>query len=323
MTDPTLPVVLSCGEPAGIGPEVAAKAWAALARDVPMLWLGDPRHLPADIPHRVVTDPQEARGVQTDALPVMAHDFGSARTPGTPDPRHAQGVIDMIALGVSLVSDGAACALCTAPIHKKALMDGAAFAYPGHTEYLSALAGNAEVVMMLASDQLRVVPTTIHIALHKVPEALTPQLLRRTIEISAKGLRDQFGIAAPRLAVAGLNPHAGEGGAMGRAEVDWIAPFIAKIAAEGIDVTGPWPADTMFHAAARARYDAAIAMYHDQALIPIKTLDFDRGVNVTLGLPFIRTSPDHGTAFDIAGKGIANPTSMIEAIRMAYRMANR
>ncbi|SFD71490.1 4-hydroxythreonine-4-phosphate dehydrogenase [Sulfitobacter brevis] len=286
-----------------------------------MLWLGDPRHLPRDIPHRVVDRTEDACGIHTDALPVLATDFGTDATHGTADPRHAQRVIDVIAQGVDLVQRGAALALCTAPIHKKALQDGAGFAYPGHTEYLAALAGDVDVVMMLASDQLRVVPTTIHIALAQVPQVLTPALLRRTIEITAYGLRRQFSIANPRLAIAGLNPHAGEGGAMGREELDWIAPLITQMRGEGFDLAGPLPADTMFHAAARARYDAAIAMYHDQALIPIKTLDFDRGVNVTLGLPFIRTSPDHGTAFDIAGQGIANPTSMIEAIRLAHRMA--
>jgi 4-hydroxythreonine-4-phosphate dehydrogenase len=175
--------------------------------------------------------------------------------------------------------------------------------------------------MMLARDQLRVVPVTIHIALADVPKALTPDLLRETIEITATGLTQHFGLPAPRIAVAGLNPHAGEGGAMGREELDWIAPLIREMAATGLSISGPHPADTLFHAAARARYDVAICMYHDQALIPIKTLDFDRGVNVTLGLPFIRTSPDHGTAFDIAGQGIANPTSLIEALRCAARMA--
>ena len=316
------PVVLSCGEPAGIGPEVAARAWQMLAADVPMVWIGDPRHLPSDIPHRVVDAAREVTSPRTDALPVLARDFGSPAVPGEPDPRHAKGVIDAIAGAVDLVQTGEASALCTAPIHKKALLDGARFAYPGHTEYLSALAGGADVVMMLASDQLRVVPATIHIPLDRVPDALTPALLRRTIEITAEGLHDRFGIASPRIAVAGLNPHAGEGGAMGRQELDWIAPLLERMRAEGYDLCGPLPADTMFHAAARTRYDAAIAMYHDQALIPIKTLDFDRGVNVTLGLPFVRTSPDHGTAFDIAGKGIANPTSMVEAIRMAWRMAS-
>lgn len=315
------PVVLSCGEPAGIGPEIAASAWAALKDEIPLLWLGDPRHLPQGTAYEVVDDASQAAALSPRTLPVLAYDFGGLSIPGKPDPTHAQHVIDVIAAGVGLVRDGQAAALCTAPIHKKALMDGADFAYPGHTEYLAALGGVEDVVMMLASDQLRVVPATIHIALDQVPTALTPEKLRRTIEITHAGLRDMFAIAAPRLAVAGLNPHAGEGGAMGRQECDWIAPLLDQMRREGFDLAGPLPADTMFHAAARARYDAAVAMYHDQALIPIKTLDFDRGVNVTLGLPFVRTSPDHGTAFDIAGKGIANPTSMIEAIKTAYRMA--
>lgn len=321
MTIASRPVVISCGEPAGIGPEVAARAWAVLAGEVPMVWLGDPRHLPDDIPHRIITSCDQARDVMSDALPVLAHSFPAACVPGIADPANAQGVIDVIARGVDLVRAGHACALTTAPIHKKALKDGAQFAYPGHTEYLAALAGTKDVVMMLASDQLRVVPATIHIALDQVATALTPAHLRRVIEITAAGLQTQFGIAAPRIAIAGLNPHAGEGGTMGRQETDWMADLIATMQAEGFALRGPLPADTMFHAAARKTYDAAIAMYHDQALIPIKTLDFDRGVNVTLGLPFIRTSPDHGTAFDIAGQGIANPTSMVEAIRLAYKMA--
>ncbi|KIN61245.1 4-hydroxythreonine-4-phosphate dehydrogenase [Sulfitobacter noctilucae] len=322
MKPPTVPVVISCGEPAGIGPEVAARAWAALAGEVPMVWLGDPHHLPEGFAHQVISKPQEAADLSPDVLPVIARDFGSTAVAGVPDPAHAAHVIDMIALGVSLVRDGAASALCTAPIHKKALKEGADFAYPGHTEYLAALGGVDDVVMMLASDQLRVVPATIHIALDQVPLQLTPDSLRRVIEITHAGLRDRFGIAAPRLAIAGLNPHAGEGGTMGLQELAWMTPLIESMREEGYDLTGPLPADTMFHAAARTRYDAAVAMYHDQALIPIKTLDFDQGVNVTLGLPFIRTSPDHGTAFDIAGKGLANPTSMICAIRMAHQMAS-
>ncbi|MEW9918739.1 4-hydroxythreonine-4-phosphate dehydrogenase PdxA [Marimonas sp. MJW-29] len=315
------PVAISCGEPAGIGPEVAARAWTVLAGEVPMVWLGDPQHLPEGTAYKVIERPDEAAALDTDVLPVIARDFGSPAVPGTPDPGHAQHVIDMIALGVSLVRDGAASALCTAPLNKKALKDGADFPYPGHTEYLAALGGVEDVVMMLASDQLRVVPATIHIPLEQVPLQLTPAHLRRVIETTHEGLRDHFGIARPRLSIAGLNPHAGEGGTMGTQEEEWIAPLIDMMRDEGYDLTGPLPADTMFHAAARARYDAAVAMYHDQALIPIKTLDFDRGVNVTLGLPFIRTSPDHGTAFDIAGKGLANPGSMIEAIRLAHRMA--
>lgn len=323
MIDAPRPVVVSCGEPAGIGPEVAARAWAALAGEVPIVWLGDPRHLPEDVPFQVIERPEEAAGLSGDVLPVIARDFGPPAVPGQADPAHAQHVIDMISLGVSLVRDGAASALCTAPIHKQALIEGAGFSYPGHTEYLAALAGVDEVVMMLASDQLRVVPATIHIALDRVPHELTPAKLRRVIEITHAGLIDHFGITKPRIAVSGLNPHAGEGGQMGRQEVAWIAPLVDEMRKEGRDLLGPLPADTMFHAAARETYDAAVAMYHDQALIPIKTLDFDKGVNVTLGLPFVRTSPDHGTAFDIAGKGTANPSSMIEAIRLAHRMGTR
>ncbi|MEP5730045.1 MAG: 4-hydroxythreonine-4-phosphate dehydrogenase PdxA [Sulfitobacter sp.] len=321
MKTPVLPVVVSCGEPAGIGPEVAAQAFDALGGEVPIVWLGDPRHLPKGTRFEVIDHPQDAQALEADALPVIARDFGSPATHGNANPTHARHVIDMIALGVSLVRDGAASALCTAPIHKKALKDGADFSYPGHTEFLAALADVDDVVMMLASDALRVVPATIHIALDQVSTELTPAVLRRVIEITHTGLRDQFGIAAPCLAIAGLNPHAGEGGAMGHQELDWIAPLLDQMRSEGYTLSGPLPADTMFHAAARARYDAAVAMYHDQALIPIKTLDFDKGVNVTLGLPFIRTSPDHGTAFDIAGQGRANPSSMIEAIRLAHKMA--
>lgn len=316
------PVIVTCGEPAGIGPEIAAQAWAALADSVPMLWLGDPRHLPAGTPFEVVDTAPQATEVSARALPVLPHAFAGNAIAGTPDPANAIGVIEVIARAVDLVQSGQGAAVCTAPIHKKALKDGASFAYPGHTEYLAALAGGCDVVMMLASERLRVVPATIHIPLSEVPEALTPALLRRTIEITHTGLQRQFGIVQPRIAISGLNPHAGEGGAMGMEELTWIAPLVLQMQAEGYTLQGPMPADTMFHAAARTRYDAAIAMYHDQALIPIKTLDFDLGVNVTLGLPFIRTSPDHGTAFDIAGRGIANPSSMIEAVRMAHRMAN-
>lgn len=316
------PIVLTCGEPAGIGPEIAVHAWAALKDNIPMIWLGDPRHLPEGTPHEIISDLSQAAAIGTRALPVLPHIFAGNAIAGIPDPTNAIGVIDVIARAVDLVQSGAASAICTAPIHKKALKDGADFAYPGHTEYLAALAGQNDVVMMLASEQLRVVPATIHIALSDVPTALTPEVLRRTIEITHQGLQRQFGIPHPRIAISGLNPHAGEGGAMGSEELSWINDLIGDMQAEGYTLRGPMPADTMFHAAARANYDAAIAMYHDQALIPIKTLDFDKGVNVTLGLPFIRTSPDHGTAFDIAGQGIANPSSMIEAIRMAHRMAS-
>lgn len=317
------PVIVTCGEPAGIGAEVAVRAWAALKDHIPMVWLGDPRHLPENTPYQNVEALGQAAAISKTTLAVLPHDFAGTATPGMPDPANASGVIAVIARAVALVQSGDAAAICTAPIHKKALKDGADFAYPGHTEYLAALAGNCDVVMMLASDQLRVVPATIHIPLSDVPAALTPAVLRRTIEITHAGLRSQFGITSPRIAISGLNPHAGEQGAMGTQELEWMNALVGQMQTEGYDLKGPLPADTMFHASARATYDAAIAMYHDQALIPIKTLDFDRGVNVTLGLPFIRTSPDHGTAFDIAGQGIANPTSMIEAIRMAHSMACR
>jgi 4-hydroxythreonine-4-phosphate dehydrogenase len=315
-------VAISCGEPAGIGPEVAAKAWAALKDEVPLLWIGDPRHLPEGTAWQAVEGPEAAASVCPRALPVLARDFGSHATPGTANPAHAAGVIEAIEAGVALAQGGRASAVCTAPIHKKALADGAGFAYPGHTEFLAALGGVDQVVMMLASSLLKVVPATIHIPLADVPEALTAALLTDTILITHAALRRDFGIDRPRIAVAGLNPHAGEGGRMGHEEIEMMAPVIEALRAEGIEILGPLPADTMFHPAARARYDAAVCAYHDQALIPIKTLDFDGGVNVTLGLPFVRTSPDHGTAFDIAGKGIANPASMIAAIRMAARMAD-
>ena len=323
MTNQIRPVVISCGEPSGIGPEVALGAWQQLKSHIPIAWVGDPRHVPGGVDVHIMTSLEDVKNCPENAFPVLEHRFFSAAIPGDPDPKNAQGVIDVIARCVDMVSNGEASAVCTAPIHKKALMDGAGFAYPGHTEYLQALAGEASgrAVMMLASDALKVVPATIHIALEEVPKQLTPKLLRETVQITHQDLQSRFGIAAPRIAIAGLNPHAGEGGAMGREELDWINNLVADMRDEGFDLLGPLPADTMFHAAARKNYDAAVAMYHDQALIPIKTLDFDRGVNVTLGLSFIRTSPDHGTAFDIAGRGIANPQSMVEAIRMAARMA--
>ncbi|MDF0600887.1 4-hydroxythreonine-4-phosphate dehydrogenase PdxA [Psychromarinibacter sp. C21-152] len=318
----TAPVALTAGEPAGIGPEIAVAAWDALrAGGEAFFWIGDPAHLPPGTALHEIADPAEAAAVFPDALPVLAHPFDGPATPGTANPAHAQGVIDVIARAVDLARSGAASAVCTCPIHKKALIDGAGFAYPGHTEYLAALAGVDRVVMMLASDQLRVVPTTIHIPVSAIPGALTAELLEATLRITHAALQRDFGLAAPRIAVAGLNPHAGEGGAMGHEDAALIAPILGALRDEGLDLTGPHPADTLFHAAARARYDACVAMYHDQALIPIKTLDFDRGVNVTLGLPFIRTSPDHGTAFDIAGTGAANPSSLIEALRLAHRMA--
>lgn len=319
-----LPLALSIGEPAGIGAEIAVKAWRALGRDLPFFVIGDPRHLSGlGEPLVEIDAPSDTLSASAHGLPVLPQDFGGAVSPGTPDPANAQGVIDAIARGVDLVTRGEAAALTTGPIHKKALIDGAGFGFPGHTEYLAHLAGGGRVVMMLACPGLRVVPTTIHIALADVPGALTDALLSETIEITHAALRRDFGVAAPRIAVAGLNPHAGEGGAMGREEIEVIIPVLERLRAAGLDVTGPMSADTMFHAGARAGYDAAVAMYHDQALVPIKTIDFSSGVNVTLGLPFIRTSPDHGTAFDIAGTGSADATSLIAALVLARDMALR
>ena len=313
------PIIVTCGEPAGIGPELAPKL---LAAGVPFVWLGDPRHLPEGTDWAEVAD---LAALPQGVLPVLRHDFAAPATPGQATPANAQGVIEVIERAVALTMAGQAAGICTLPIHKKALKDGAGFAFPGHTEFLAHLAGGVEVAMMLASTTVtppcRVVPATIHIALSEVPAALTPAALESAIRITHAAMIGDFGIPAPRLAVAGLNPHAGEGSAMGREELDWIAPLLGQLRTEGMDIAGPLPADTMFHAPARARWDAAICAYHDQALIPIKTLDFAGGVNVTLGLPFVRTSPDHGTAFDIAGKGLADPDSAIAALRMAWDMA--
>ncbi|WP_333817992.1 4-hydroxythreonine-4-phosphate dehydrogenase PdxA [Tabrizicola sp.] len=310
------PVLLTCGDPAGIGPEIAAKAWAAGERFV---WIGDPRHLPKGTPWHEVAEGEVPGDVP---MAVLRHDFASSAPPGQPVAANAAGVVAVIERAVRLVIAGKAGAVCTAPINKKALKDGAGFAFPGHTEFLAHLAGVDRVVMMLACPGLRVVPATIHIPLSEVPAALTEALLEATIRITRAGLVRDFGIAAPRIAVAGLNPHAGEGGTMGWEEERMIKPLLNRLRAEGLDVTGPWPADTMFHAGARAGYDVAVCAYHDQALIPIKTIDFAGGVNVTLGLPFVRTSPDHGTAYDIAGRGVADPSSLIAALKMAREMAS-
>lgn len=320
MTVPS-PIVLTCGEPAGVGPEIAVKARLTLGRTVPFVWMGDPRHLPVGTHWKQVATPTAAMTVPGDVLPVLAHAFPGDTRPGKPDPQDAAHVIEVIRVAVKLVQNGKASAVCTGPINKLALKQGAGFAFPGHTEFLADLADVPRVVMMLACPELRVVPVTIHIPINQVATQLTPELLEQTICITHAALIRDFGLTAPRVAVAGLNPHAGEGGAIGTQDSEVIAPVIARLRAAGMQITGPHSADTMFHAEARKRYDVAIAMYHDQALIPIKTVDFQGGVNVTLGLPFVRTSPDHGTAFDIAGKGIADPTSLIAALRMAHGMA--
>jgi 4-hydroxythreonine-4-phosphate dehydrogenase len=322
----TRPVALTLGDPAGIGPEIALRAWGTLRDRLPFFLIGDVDHMAAlgarlGVPVRPIVAPAEAAAAMTAGLPVLPHALPRPPEPGRAAPENAGAIIAIIARGVELVRSGAALALCTNPINKKALKDGAGFAFPGHTEFLAHLSGAPLPVMMLASPLLRVVPVTIHIPFADVPGALTPELLQATLRITHAALVQDFALPAPRIAVAGLNPHAGEGGAMGQEESTLIAPVLARLQAEGLGVTGPHSADTLFHPAARARYDAAVCMYHDQALIPIKTVDFDDGVNVTLGLDFVRTSPDHGTAYDIAGLGRANPASLIAALTLARDMA--
>ena len=329
------PIALTMGDPAGIGPDITLAAWSDRARRQlpPFAVYADPdvlreraALLGLQVPIEVINSIGAATASFDRGLPVMAISCVGPVIAGRPANATATATLAAIDQATAVVMAGQACALVTNPIAKSVLY-AAGFRHPGHTEYLAHLAqqttGTRVVirpVMMLAADELRVVPTTIHIALADVPSALTHELLSKTITITAKALGRDFGIANPRIAVAGLNPHAGENGSIGREDVDVIAPVIAQLRASGLNVTGPLSADTLFHAAARARYDVVIAMYHDQALIPIKTLAFDRGVNVTLGLPFVRTSPDHGTAFDIAGKGVASAESLIQALLMAERM---
>lgn len=315
------PVALTCGDPSGIGPEIAAKARALLGAALPFFWIGDPRHLPPGTAHAEIPGPGAAGAVPPGLLPVLPHPFPRPAIPGRPDPANAPAIIAVIERAVALVQAGHASAVTTAPIHKKGLKAGAGFAFPGHTEFLAHLAGDVPVAMMLACPGLRVVPATIHIPLSQVPSALTAPVLERAIRITRAALVRDFAIPSPVIAVAGLNPHAGEGGTMGDEEERMIRPLLARLAEGGMRLRGPLPADTMFHPQARAGYDAAICAYHDQALIPVKTIDFAGAVNVTLGLPFVRTSPDHGTAHDIAGKGLADPSSLVAALRMARGMA--
>ena len=311
------------GDPAGIGGEIAVGAWRALRHSGPaFVALDDPARLAAiapDIPLRVVAAP-DATGF-VDALPVLPVQLAVSAIPGEPNPANAHAVIASIERAVRLAEQVAVSGVVTNPINKAVLYQ-AGFPHPGHTEFLAALTGVAgREVMMLACKSLRVVPVTIHVALRRALDMLTTDTIVAAARTTAAALTSDFGIATPRLAVAGLNPHAGEGGALGDEEARIVAPAIAALRAAGIDATGPWPPDTMFTEAARARYDAAVCMYHDQGLIPLKTIDVAGGVNITLGLPIVRTSPDHGTAFDIAGKGTADPSSLIAAIRLAADIA--
>lgn len=329
------PLALSQGDPAGIGPDIALMAWARRREHgvPPFLYLGDPdalatraQMLGLDVPIAQAT-PEAASSVFANALPVLGIRSTAPVSAGEPDSANASSIIEAIRRAVEETQAGRTAAVVTCPIAKSVLYS-AGFRFPGHTEYLADLAagpdGKAPIpVMMIASPQLRTVPVTIHIPLIRIAETLTEDLIVETARITARDLTSRFGIARPRLAVSGLNPHAGEGGALGKEDDAIVRPAIDRLRAEGIEAFGPLPADTMFHAAARETYDVAICMYHDQALIPAKTLAFDDGVNATLGLPFIRTSPDHGTAFSIAGSGKAKPDSLIAALKMAADMAEK
>jgi 4-hydroxythreonine-4-phosphate dehydrogenase len=330
------PLAVSMGDPAGIGLDIVLSAWRCRHEyDLPPFGLiADPDAVDQraqtlgarGIRLAVIAAVDQASEAFADALPIVPVALSVPAEPGRPTSRNAGATISAIERAVDAVAEGRAAAIVTCPIAKSVLYD-AGFGHPGHTEFLGALAQRhwpeqpSDPVMMLAAAELRVVPLTVHIPIAAVPAAISTARIIKTGRILAGALRSSFGIPAPRIAVAGLNPHAGEAGTIGREDIDIIAPAIRALHAEGINSTGPHSADTLFHDAARATYDAVIAMFHDQALIPIKTLAFDRGVNVTLGLPFIRTSPDHGTAFDIAGTGNASPTSFIEALKLAAQMS--
>jgi 4-hydroxythreonine-4-phosphate dehydrogenase len=328
------PILLTQGDPAGIGLELALQLWRDRAADgAPAFALiASPDAISRravsmgfSAPLALIGSPAETDAAFAKALPVLDHGLDGDASPGKPRPETAAGTIRAIEMAVSWTRSGDAGALVTNPIAKAPLYK-AGFQHPGHTEFLAALAADQGVVprpvMMIWSPELAVVPVTIHVPLSAVPTLLTSALIVETGLIVAREMRLRFGVAAPRIAVAGLNPHAGEGGTMGLEDERVVAPAVAALIAAGVDARGPLPADTMFHPRARARYDVALTMYHDQGLIPAKTLAFDEGVNVTLGLPFIRTSPDHGTAFDIAGKGIARPDSLLAALQLARRLAD-
>ncbi|WP_065755058.1 4-hydroxythreonine-4-phosphate dehydrogenase PdxA [Bradyrhizobium paxllaeri] len=326
------PLALTSGEPAGIGPDIALEAWRRRGElDLPPFYLLGDRTFFAErakilgLPVELAdAAPEEAGAAFANALPVVATGETATARPGQPDDSSAGAVLASIRMAVDHVRQGRAGAVVTNPIAKSVLYR-AGFRHPGHTEFLAELAADGgklpQPVMMLWSPALAVVPVTIHLSLREALAQLSTELIVSTARIAATDLKAHFGLGSPRLALSGLNPHAGEDGSLGREDIEIVAPAVDILRKDGIDARGPLPADTMFHAAARKNYDCAICMYHDQALIPIKTIAFEDAVNVTLGLPFIRTSPDHGTAFDIAGSGKANPSSLAAALRLAARMA--
>ena len=317
------------GDPAGIGGELTVRAWLARRHAHPFVALDDPDRLAAiaaslglAVPIRPVNSLAQGAETFSDALPVLPIRLAAPAIPGRPDPANAAAVIASIEQATKLTLSGEAAAVVTNPIHKSTLY-GSGFAHPGHTEFLAALTGASLPVMMLASPGLRVVPITVHASLRRMLDMITTDRIVAVTRVTIAALQTHWGIARPRVAIAGLNPHAGEDGTMGEEEITIIAPAIAQLRAEGHNVTGPWAADSMFTPEMRAQYDVAMGMYHDQALIPLKTLDMHHGVNTTLGLPIIRTSPDHGTAFNIAGTGQANPTSLIAALDLARELVMR
>ncbi|MGZ9114960.1 MAG: 4-hydroxythreonine-4-phosphate dehydrogenase PdxA [Brevundimonas sp.] len=326
--DGSAPLALSMGEPAGVGPEIIARAWAALKADGPVfVVVGDAALLRAQgQPVQIVVSASEAGAVFGRAIPLLDIPLPAAAAPGRPEPANAGAVADWIEQAVNLAMSGEASGVVTAPIAKAPLY-AAGFRFPGHTEFIAELTadvpftGTRGPVMMLTAKDLRACLVTIHSPLAEVPELVTVERVCRTARVVNEAMKRDFGIAAPRLALAALNPHAGEGGAIGLEEIQVLAPAVEILRGEGITITDPLPADTLFHDDARATYDAVLCLYHDQALIPVKTLDFWGGVNTTLGLPVIRTSPDHGAGFDIAGKGVARADSLIAAIRLAGQMA--
>lgn len=322
------PLAVSVGDPAGIGPEIVAAAWAARqAENLPTFFaIGDRRAITAvwDGPIETLGTPSDAAAAFDHALPLIQVDDPGEITPGDPNLAGARCALDSLEIAVGLARNGFAGGIVTGPVSKAQLYN-IGFNYPGQTEFVAERCGiaAANAVMMLAGPSLRTIPITVHCPISDVPRLLTTELIIAKARIAARALARDYGIDRPRLVIAGLNPHAGESGTLGREDLDIIRPAIEALLAEDIDIRGPLAADTMFHPAARELYDVALCMYHDQALIPLKTLHFDHGVNVTLGLPIVRTSPDHGTAFGIAGKGIASPRAMIEAIRMAGQCAAR
>lgn len=315
-------MAIALGDPAGIGPEIIAKSWERREAESlsPFFAVGSCESIAAvwKGPIQVIEDPREATRCFHQSLPVIRVDSGGEVVPGRPDLEGARNSLDALELAVGLTRSGVASALVTGPV-SKAQLYAVGFTHAGQTEFIAERCGVSSelVAMMLVGPTLRTVPVTVHVALKDVPNALTADRIVAKGRATARGLQRQFGIEVPRIAVAGLNPHAGENGAMGSDEIDTIIPALEKLREEGFEVSGPHSADTLFHARQRSAYDAALCMYHDQALIPLKTLHFDEGVNMTLGLPIVRTSPDHGTAFEIAGKNLAHPGSMIAALKTA------